>query len=332
MTRGSHAAHARTGRTPVPHASAVRSRLTFAGAVRGELCKMLSLKSTAVLSLLTALLLPAGAAIMAWAISFVSTIDPETGRTVADPQPVSAGFMWSCVSAFVPTCMIVTGIFGVMAVATEYTTSSIQASLVVDPRRVMFMNAKALVAAAITFVSSLAGLLLAWWASAALFSAGGLTPLDDSQRALPWVSVLGGALLLTLMTVMALGFGGICRSTMGGVFSVVGLLMIVPSALSMASLAGDGFAWVQSVAQCLPDRAAATFLTAGVDTAVSSSAASVSVSAEAAGTGASASASVEAAASTVFEPTWWQGGLIVLAWTALIYAIGVLVVRRSDVK
>ena len=66
----------------------------------------------------------------------------------------------------------------------------------------------------------------------------------------PWVSILGGALLLTAMAVLGVGLGGVCRSTMGGVFALVGLLIIVPSALSMASLAGDRFAWLQSLARC----------------------------------------------------------------------------------
>ena len=36
--------------------------------------------------------------------------------------------------------------------------------------------------------------------------------------------------------------------------------------------------------------------------------------------------------SGLFEPTWWQSGLILLAWVVVAYAIGAIVVRRSDVK
>lgn len=377
MSRGAHAAHAnrnarsarsagntRTRRQPqqtwnVPapntgdggraggygtHATFAAPRLTFLNALRAEICKASSLKSTYVLLIINALLLPVGSALMAWAMAFLMSLDPATGTTTDDPQPVAESYMWGSASAFVPTCLLVTGILGVMAVTVEYSSSTIQSSLTANPRRVMFLNAKTLVTAALAFVSSLVGLLLAWAAAYALLSPVGMTPLADGEHALPWVSILGGALLLTAMAVLGVGLGGLCRSTMGGVFALVGLLIIAPSALSMASLAGDRFAWLQSVARCLPDQAVGNVLTAGVDVAVSSSSTNVSVDVEAmntaAGSAAGASAgSVTAAGSAaasdpsgLFDPTWWQSGLIVLAWMVVAYIIGMMVVRRSDVK
>ena len=307
-------------------------RLTFLNAVRAELCKALSLKSTYVLLVINAVLLPIGSALLAWAMSFVMSLDPQTGEILDTQQPVAESFMWSAVSSFVPTCLLVTGIFGVMAVTVEYSSSTIQSSLVANPRRVMFLNAKTLVVAALAFLSSLIGLLLAWGVAYALLSPGGLTPLTDAERALPYMSVFGGALLLTAMAVLAVGLGGVCRSTMGGVFALVGVLIIAPSVLSMASLVGDRFAWLQSVARCLPDQAASNFLTAGVDVAVSSSSTNVSVDVEAMDAAAGATVAMTPDASGLFEPTWWQSGLILLAWVVAAYVIGAMVVRRSDVK
>lgn len=325
MSRGAHAAHADRSARTAPS-------LTFLNAVRAELCKALSLKSTYVLLIINALLLPAGSALLAWAMSFVMSIDPQTGEFLDTPQPVAESFMWSSAAGFVPTCLLVTGIFGVMAVSVEYSSSTIQSSLVANPRRVMFLNAKTLVTAALAFVSSLIGLLLAWAAAYALLSPGGLTPLTDNERALPWVSILGGALLLTAMAVLGVGLGGLCRSTMGGVFALVGLLIIAPSALSMASLAGDRFAWLQSVARCLPDQAASNVLTAGVDVVVSSSSTNVSIDVGSADAIAETTVAATPETSGLFEPTWWQSGLILLAWVVVAYAIGAIVVRRSDVK
>ncbi|HJE21691.1 MAG TPA: hypothetical protein K8V31_05455, partial [Bifidobacterium pullorum] len=307
-------------------------RLTFLNAVRAELCKALSLKSTYVLLVINAVLLPIGSALLSWAMAFVMSLDPQTGEILDTQQPVAESFMWSAVSSFVPTCLLVTGIFGVMAVTVEYSSSTIQSSLVANPRRVMFLNAKTLVVAALAFLSSLIGLLLAWGVAYALLSPGGLTPLTDTERALPCMSVFGGALLLTAMAVLAVGLGGVCRSTMGGVFALVGVLIIAPSVLSMASLVGDRFAWLQSVARCLPDQAASNFLTAGVDVAVSSSSTNVSVDVESMDAAAGATVAMTPDASGLFEPTWWQSGLILLAWVVAAYVIGVMVVRRSDVK
>ena len=188
------------------------------------------------------------------------------------------------------------------------------------------------ISAALAFVSSLVGLLLAWAAAYALLSPVGMTPLADGEHALPWVSILGGALLLTAMAVLGVGLGGVCRSTMGGVFALVGLLIIVPSALSMASLAGDRFAWLQSLARCLPDQAVGNVLTAGVDVVVSSSSTNVSIDVGSADAIAETTVAATPETSGLFEPTWWQSGLILLAWVVVAYAIGAIVVRRSDVK
>ena len=234
MSRGAHAAHAnrsaRNARTrrqpqqtwnvPAPNtgdggraggygtrATFAAPRLTFLNALRAELCKALSLKSTYVLLIINALLLPVGSALMAWAMAFLMSLDPATGTTTDDPQPVAESYMWGSASAFVPTCLLVTGILGVMAVTVEYSSSTIQSSLTANPRRVMFLNAKTLVTAALAFVSSLVGLLLAWAAAYALLSPVGMTPLADGEHALPWVSILGGALLLTAMAVLGRGPG-----------------------------------------------------------------------------------------------------------------------------
>ena len=146
------------------------------------------------------------------------------------------------------------------------------------------------------------------------------------------MSVFGGALLLTAMAVLAVGLGGVCRSTMGGVFALVGVLIIAPSVLSMASLVGDRFAWLQSVARCLPDQAASNVLTAGVDVVVSSSSTNVSIDVGSADAIAETTVAATPETSGLFEPTWWQSGLILLAWVVVAYAIGAIVVRRSDVK
>ena len=88
MSRGAHAAHADRSARTAPS-------LTFLNAVRAELCKALSLKSTYVLLIINALLLPAGSALLAWAMSFVMSIDPQTGEFLDTPQPVAESFMWS---------------------------------------------------------------------------------------------------------------------------------------------------------------------------------------------------------------------------------------------
>lgn len=53
-------------------------------------------------------------------------------------------------------------LLGVMAMTSEYSSQSIITSLTVNPRRVMFMNTKALVLVLVTFLASFVGVLVAW--------------------------------------------------------------------------------------------------------------------------------------------------------------------------
>ncbi|MBM6700263.1 hypothetical protein H7U32_08155 [Bifidobacterium pullorum subsp. saeculare] len=354
--------HARRAAAPAAPPSAPRpaspgpGRLTFLGAVRGELCKALSLRSTYVLASVDAVLLVVGAALMAWVSAFSASLDPATGGRIANPPDMPDAMLWSSVGSFVVTCLTVTGIFGVMAFTAECSGGLLSSSLTAVPRRATFLGAKATVTAAIAFLASLLGLLAAWPVCRMLYA--GVAAASGAESRLPWVTLLGGAAVLALGALMGLGLGAVCRSTAGGVFALLGLVMIVPSALSVVSIAGDRFAWLQSVAACLPDRAAGTFLTGGlqivahgaagtegtpgveVDVTVGASGADAASGAAAASGGHAGSPLVTWATQPmdsgvidgVFVPSWWQAGLIVLAWAVALYAVGLLVLRRADVR
>jgi ABC-type transport system involved in multi-copper enzyme maturation permease subunit len=111
-----------------------------------------------------------------------------------------------------------------------------------------------------------------------------------------------------LMAVLAQGLGAMCRSTVGGVFSLVGLLMILSSIVSITSSLNSQLGWLESISMCLPGASIGTFMRGP------------------------ASGPTPTFSNPPFTPVWWQSGLIFLAWTAVFYIIGVIVVRRSDVK
>lgn len=286
--------------------------------MRGEFIKAFSLVSTWVLLIINTLLLPAGTAIMAWALVFFATRSAN-GDNADKPAFINGALLWQSVTASVSMCMIVIAVFGVMSITTEYSTLSVQASLTANPRRAMFMNAKALVTVLLAFASSLIGLLLSWGIATALFAGLTTTPLADSRRALPIIALLGGAAVIAATALLSLGFGALFRSTVGGILTVIGLLMIMPSILSMTTLAGERMNWVYSVINCLPDSASSAFL-AGPPS-------DTGLNAIAGATGMSFTST-----EGVFTPNWWQSGLILLAWALIVYIAGVIVVRRSDIK
>ena len=290
--------------------SANRITLGFWHCVHAEIVKLMSLASTWWILGISVVLIPAFGAIGMWGVRFASTLD-ETGNTLSTPRPISASTFWNVLSSSVSTMSFVLGILGVLAITTEYTTSSIQASLTVNPRRVMFMNAKATALALFAFVATLFAQLIALGVGLLVLVGSSMdkSVFDPSNGSLPYVVLFGSPVALTLVALLALGLGGICRSTVGGMFSLFGLLMIVPMIISLAGAFISSAGWLLTLTEFLPDRAIGHFLSA--DDAGSTQA--------------------MAGLGSTFDPAWWQSGLILLAWAVVIYAIGVLVVDRGDV-
>lgn len=291
---------------PVRAAGLAKSHASFGGAIRSEWRKALSLRSTWVLLILNAVLLAFGGAFFAWAYTVFMT-DGEGSAMLAGDQ------FWYAVTSMTTNCMIVVGIYGVMAITTEYSTGSIQASLTVDPNRVRFFSAKGVVTALLTFASSLVGVLISWGLVSAILSNVEILPLGAGEAAIPWVKILGAPAMLALAALIAQGLGGLCRSTVGGLFAYLGLIMIVPTVLQVGMYGGQKFAWTQSLAHVLPDAATGIFIEGGGESIASSTAGYFEEG-------------------TVYTPLWWQAGLIVLAWAAVCYAIGLLTVRSRDLK
>ncbi|PJM73285.1 hypothetical protein CS006_04350 [Bifidobacterium primatium] len=284
-------------------------RASIWGAIRAEFVKTLNLRSTYWLLAMTVVFFPLGAALTAWTTHLMSGFD-ETGKQLATPSPVAAADLWASVSGMTSTVALVVGIFGVMAVTSEYSTKSIQATFVANPRREDIIEAKSFVVGVLSFVAALIGLLISWGLVSFMSNGWDVTPLSGDQWRLPWISLLGAALAATLVAKMALGIGAICRATPGGIFALVGLLMIAPSILGIISLAASRYEWLNTVGAFLPSAAIGTFVRGGVETTL------------AAGTG-----NVD-----YFMPNWWQSLMILVGWWIVLEAAGTLAAKRADIR
>ena len=91
--------------------------------------------------------------------------------------------------------------------------------------------------------------------------------------------------------------------------------LIVPSMLQMVQLLGEKFTWVVSLNNCLPANALTYFTGVGANSFSNS-----------------ASAQLSMGATHPFQPSWGWAGLIYLAWAVVVYAAGVIVMDRRDVK
>lgn len=303
--------NANGGYTTGRRMASTRLHLSFWGSVHAELVKLASLASTWWLMGITAVLLPAMAALSIWSVTYASTIDLNTGKKLGTPKPVSSAELWSTIGSNVSTVALVIGIFGVMAITSEYTTSCVQASLSVNPRRIMFMNAKALATAVCTFVTALIGMLLSWAVMLVMTAGSKLEPLGDAGRFLPLIVIVGGPAILACMAVLSLGLGALCRSTVGGIFSLVGLIMILPSIFTLAPVLSSHLGWMASISACLPSITMSVFLL---------------------GPGRGGAMAESMGQGDAFAPNWWQAGLIFFVWTVTFYVLGIIVAKRADIK
>lgn len=290
-----------------------RIRLRFRGALAGEMLKLWSLGSTRWIAGIAVALTAGIAALSAWSVLFIAGIDQHTGQTLEQPRPVALADIWNTFGSSASTVALVVAILGVMAITSEYTTSAIQASLVANPRRDLLYLTKSIAVAAFALVIGLASVLLGWGTIALMTLGHDVTALSGDQTRVIPVMVFGFPVMMALAALLALGLGGMTRSTVGGVSVVVVLFMVLPSVVSIVSIAASRVEWLGSVSGCLPDAAMNTFLAAGV--------------------GGSPSAAMAAVGGPGYwTPEWWQAGLILLAWTAASWAGGLVVTKRSDIR
>ena len=190
--------------------------MPFGAVVRSEWTKVRSIRSTTVTMAVTVVLVVGIGALICLAISH------SHNPSVSDPTTASL--------AMLVLAQLVVGIFGVMAVTSEYASGTIRPSLMAVPRRTTFVLAKLLVIGAVcaavgeiaAFAAFAAGqaILRGHTASASLGQPGVLR------------AVVGAGLYLTLLGLAGAGFGLLVRVTAGGISITVGLVFVVPIVLA----------------------------------------------------------------------------------------------------
>jgi ABC-2 type transport system permease protein len=147
-------------------------------------------------------------------------------------------------------------VLGVLVITSEFGSGMIRTSFIAVPQRLGVLAAKAAVFAAATFVVTLAACVTAFAIGQAILSTKHIGVGIGSPHALR--SIVGTALYLTVLGLLALGIGSLLRKTAGAITAVVGILFVLPalSALLPSSL--------DPVQRFLPSNAAQSMLTGGV--------------------------------------------------------------------
>lgn len=196
-------------------------RLSFAGVVRSEVIKLTSLRSSVAL-LLAIVVLGLGVSI-------------ALGLTLEDagvPEVGSVGFMLDQVTiGTVLFGQIIAGVLGVLVITGEYSSGTIQSTLIAAPARLTVLGAKAIVLFLTATVSALGAQLASWAVTYPMFAEFGI----EIGLAEPGVlfALLGGSVYVGSAAVLGLGIGTLLRSVAAGVATVISLILLLPIVLSV---------------------------------------------------------------------------------------------------
>jgi ABC-type transport system involved in multi-copper enzyme maturation permease subunit len=222
-------------------------RAGLRGAIASEFTKIRSVRSTYwTLAVLLVISIGIGAAISAGAASQIHG-DP-TQKVGFDATQVS-------LFAFFELGQLIIAVIGAMAITSEYSTGMIRTSLTALPRRGVVYAAKAIVLAGVTLVVSLVTSFIAFFVGQAILSGTGVSASLFGSVTVPTGTVqvqpggagkavfgsstlvssgtvlgaiIGTALFVTVVAVIAFGLGAIIRHTAGAITTVIGMMFVIP--------------------------------------------------------------------------------------------------------
>jgi ABC-2 type transport system permease protein len=206
---------------------AARGRAGFGGALRSELTKIRSVRST-YWSLLALVVITIGiGALFAFGrvqnfSQNLSQMPPgalaaERARDIAQATETS---LFGLILG-----QLVIAVLGALTITSEYSTGMIRTSLSVMPRRGVSLAAKAVVFGAIALVVGLVTSFISYFVGQAILS----TQHINSTIGQPGVlrAVIGGGLFLGVCGLLSFGLGAVLRHTAGAITASIGLLFVL---------------------------------------------------------------------------------------------------------
>jgi ABC-2 type transport system permease protein len=241
--------------SPLPPAT---GRAGLRGAIASEFTKIRSVRSTYwTLAALLVVSIGIGAAITGGSAA-------NFGHNPAN----KAGFDATQTSlvAFFEIGQLIIAVIAALAITSEYSTGMIRTSLTAQPRRGTIYAAKAIVLTSLTFIVSLVTSFIAFFVGQALLSSSGVSAslfhsvtipqnanvtcpqkaLGGGGRGLPpgckvvfsgtdvihpstvLLAIIGCALFVTLVAILAFGVGAMVRHTAGAIAIAIAALFIIP--------------------------------------------------------------------------------------------------------
>jgi ABC-2 type transport system permease protein len=222
---------------------------TFAGIMRGEWIKLLSLRSTWWTLGITAALMTLISLAAATSLGAMAD-DPVMAPALAEmngAEVISGGFQ---------IAMLTIAVLGALFITGEYSTGMIRSTLAAVPTRLPVLAAKAIALVVLTTAVTLVGAVAAYFVTMPALSEYDLVPaLDDPDT---WRVLAGTVYFLVAAALFSLGIGTLLRSTAATVTLALTVLLVLPGLLSFITLD-----WVETIVSYLPLPASSAFIAAG---------------------------------------------------------------------
>jgi ABC-type transport system involved in multi-copper enzyme maturation permease subunit len=240
------------------------------GAIASEFTKLRSVRST-YWTLGALFIVSVGLGIAITAGTAANMVANPGNKAGFDATQASLG-------AFFEIGQLIIAVLGAMVITSEYSTGMIRTSLTAQPRRGVVYAAKAMVFTAVTLVISLVTSFIAFFVGQALYSSRGVGASLFGTVTIPananvtcngpgpctatffgtdvinpstvLTAIIGTALFVTIVALIAYGVGAIVRHTAGTISIVIALLFIIP--VIEQALPND---WRWDIMRFLPDAA-----------------------------------------------------------------------------
>ena len=190
------------------------SKVSFGGALRSEFTKIRSVRSTRWTLLAVIVLTVVLGAIAVY------------GQSKSHRAPYFDPTAWSLGGVWLTELLI--GVIGTLVITSEFSTGMIRTSLTVLPRRGVLVAAKAVVLAAVAFVTGLIASFASFFTGQAIMSSHHISTTIGHPGVVR--AVIGGALYLTVGALLALGIGLLIRHTAAALATAVAALFLLPIA------------------------------------------------------------------------------------------------------
>jgi len=242
-------------------------RAGLAGTIRSEFTKLRSVRSTYWTIAALVIVSVGFAAIAGFAIANNLHNNPANKAGMDATQASLGGFF--------ELGQLIIAVLGALTITSEYSTGMIRTSLTAMPRRGTVYAAKLLVFSMVTLVVSVITSFIAFFVGQAAMSGSGVSASLFHSVTIPanaiqngptgnvtfsgtivispgtvLTAIIGTALFVTVVALIAFGLGAIIRHTAGAITSAIGLMFIIPI---IVQLLPDTWRW--DIMRFFPDAA-----------------------------------------------------------------------------